>query len=125
MRSWVGYLAVDRWLPAPETEQGEGSQVLTYGVKADPARRALAFWSMAFYVLLSFMASLVAHCSANRVAFSLCAAASLGRGMAVSIKVVRDEGPMVIMLRSSGHAFCILLGKWRFRIFIACRTGRS
>jgi len=30
--------------------------------------------------------------------------------MAVSIKVVRDEGPMVIMLRSSGHAPCALLG---------------
>ena len=66
MRSWVGYLAVDMWLPTPVTEEGEEGQVLTYGVKDDPVRRTLAFWSMAVYVLLAFMASLVAHCLIKR-----------------------------------------------------------
>ncbi|APG27578.1 hypothetical protein A7E78_06855 [Syntrophotalea acetylenivorans] len=49
------------WLSNTEKEEKEGQQFNIQAPAADPVQRTLAFWSMAFFVLFSFVASLLAH----------------------------------------------------------------
>ena len=69
------------WLSSAEKAEKKDRQFNIQGVAEDPARRNLAFWSMAFFVLSAFLASLIAHGLIKRY---LKAALVIGFGFSVA-----------------------------------------
>ncbi len=64
IQSWGDYLTVNMWLPNTELEEEdkrENQQFHMQASAADPVQRTMAFWSIAFFVLFSSLASLLAH----------------------------------------------------------------
>jgi hypothetical protein len=64
-----------------EEEKKESQQFQIQATAADPVRRTLAFWSIAFFVLFSSLASLLAH---SLVKSYLKAALIIGIGFALA-----------------------------------------